>query len=143
MGHSSHAGSNGERSPIDERLLHRTVADAGRWAHGTILVEVWVLSDDKTCLFRPELGWWIDPVYHDACGENCEICRLVTPQKKGYVPPKPLAPGEGLPGVLWSESDKFRTSTGSLRKPHLLPMHSTPNVFGEPAGASKSHVVWR
>lgn len=40
----------------DDNLLHRAVADAGRWAYGTILVEVWALSEDHTLLTRPEAG---------------------------------------------------------------------------------------
>jgi hypothetical protein len=40
----------------DDNLLHRAVADAGRWAYGTILVEVWALSEDHTLLSRPEAG---------------------------------------------------------------------------------------
>jgi len=48
----------------DDDLLHRAVADAGRWAYGTIFVEVWLLTDDRCALVRPNGGWWIDPVHH-------------------------------------------------------------------------------
>jgi hypothetical protein len=48
----------------DEDLLHRAVADAGRWAYGTIFVEVWLLTEDRFSLVRPNRGWWIDPINH-------------------------------------------------------------------------------
>lgn len=48
----------------DEDLLRRAVADAGRWAYGTILVEVWLLTQDELALILAHSGWWIDPVYH-------------------------------------------------------------------------------
>jgi hypothetical protein len=40
----------------DINLLHRSVADAGRWAFGMILVEVWVMSPDNTALYRSDSG---------------------------------------------------------------------------------------
>lgn len=96
---------------FDSSLLHRAVADGGRWAYGVILVEVWVLNREKTQLFRPEYGWWIDPVYHSRCGKDCKICRLTNPTRKSYIPPAPLCPGEGLPGVLWADSGRANTTT--------------------------------
>jgi hypothetical protein len=55
----------------DDELLHRAVADAGRWAYGTIFVEVWLLNEKRTELYRPEAGWWIDPIYHlSHCVDN-------------------------------------------------------------------------
>jgi hypothetical protein len=84
---------------FDNSLLHRAVADAGRWAYGVMLVEVWV-ENDINQLFRPDSGWWIDPVFHASCGENCKVCRLTNPECKGYLKLDPLFPGEGLPGVL-------------------------------------------
>jgi len=105
--------------------LHRAIADAGRWAYGTVLVEMWVLSEDRTCLFRPESAWWVDPVFHkdDECDEDCKVCCLLNSQRKSFVPPDPVAPGEGLPGVLWAETNKSflqgaRSMGGSQRSGH-------------------------
>jgi hypothetical protein len=44
--------------PFDNSLLHRAVADAGRWAYGVMFVEIWV-QNDITQLVRPEGGWWL------------------------------------------------------------------------------------
>jgi hypothetical protein len=90
--------------PFDDSLLHRAVADGGRWAYGVMFVEVWV-QNEITQFFRPESGWWIDPVFHSDCGENCKICRLTNPKRKDFLKPEPLFPGEGLPGVLCVQID--------------------------------------
>jgi hypothetical protein len=98
----THAGGTVQRrssDPFDSSLLHRAVADAGRWAYGVMFVEVWV-QNDITQLVRPEGGWWIDPVFHVDCGEDCKICRLTNPARKDFLKPEPLFPGEGLPGCL-------------------------------------------
>lgn len=94
----------------DDDLLHRAVADAGRWAYGTVLVEVWV--QHGTSLVRPPSGWWLDPVYHaQPCGiESCQLCRLTDKERPDYVAPAPLIPGEGLPGALWAELQGGTTS---------------------------------
>ena len=92
-----------EHDDYDDDLLHRAVADAGRWAYGAVLVEVWVMH--RTKLIRPTSGWWLDPVYHvQPCNEAiCQLCRLTDPTRSDYVPSAALIPGEGLPGVLWAE----------------------------------------
>ena len=46
--------------------MHRAIQDAGRWAYGTVLIEVWVLNDDRTQLIRPPGGFWLDPVFYSA-----------------------------------------------------------------------------
>jgi hypothetical protein len=101
----------------DNNLLHQAVADGGRWAYGVIAAEVWVLNDELTQLCRPESGWWIDPVFHSDCGNNCKVCQLTNPDCEGYLKPEPLFPGEGLPGVLWSDSRRVNRVNASGRDP--------------------------
>jgi hypothetical protein len=84
-------------------FLHRVVEDAGQWAFGTVLVELWVLNEARTHLERPDNGWWLDPIYHACGGEGCKLCRLVDASREDYVTPAPCAPGVGLPGALWTE----------------------------------------
>ena len=81
-------------------------------------MEVWVWNDHRTHLIRPPGGWWLDPVFHeqqheqlhsgDSSGNRseCPFCRLTDPSLENFEPPKPLALGEGLPGVLWAELDR-------------------------------------
>jgi hypothetical protein len=98
----------------NQELLHQAVENAGRWAYGIIVVEVWLLAEDQTKLFRPDGGYWFDPTYHEECvGDDCQICRLFNPDKHDYAPPKNVSPGEGLPGALWAE-----VSVGNWTKNH-------------------------
>ncbi|GKY96392.1 hypothetical protein MPSEU_000598800 [Mayamaea pseudoterrestris] len=98
----------------NEALLHKAVEDAGRWAYGIIVAEVWCISDDQTKLFRPNGGYWFDPTYHEECvGDDCQICRLFYPEHHDYAEPKHVAPGEGLPGALWAD-----VSVGNWSKNH-------------------------
>lgn len=90
----------------DSHLLHRTVADAGRWAFGIVAVEVWVLSDDMTRLNRPPYGWWLDPVFHDHNRASCHFNRLTDSTRKDFIPPMSYAPGVGVPGTLWAEASQ-------------------------------------
>jgi len=62
--HATSIAGASRSDAYDDDLLHRAVQDAGRWAYGTIFVEVWLLTEDRVALVRPEGGWWIDPVHH-------------------------------------------------------------------------------
>jgi hypothetical protein len=92
-----------QHDEYENEFFHRVVENAGRWAFGVILVEVWVLNEAKTHLFRPENGWWIDPYARD-CGGNSLFECLIDPTQPDYIEPAPLAPGVGLSGVLWAEA---------------------------------------
>lgn len=35
------------------KMLHRAIADTGKWAYGTISVEAWVLNEETGKLVRP------------------------------------------------------------------------------------------
>jgi hypothetical protein len=144
--------------PFDNNLLHQAVADGGRWAYGVIVVEVWVLNDDLTQLCRPESGWWIDPVFHSDCGKHCKVCRLTNPKREGYLNPEPLFPGEGLPGVLWSDSRRVNTLNGfgsdssSMRRGNFWTTSfdgrknkppQGPTLFQVDTTASVDTVAWR
>jgi hypothetical protein len=83
-----------------EDILHRTVADAGRFAFGTVAVDVWVYSDAGSYLYRPDGAWWIDPAFHGGGKEEAS----------DFFPPAPIRPGVDLIGVLWSEATHPRRS---------------------------------
>jgi hypothetical protein len=156
---------------FDDILLHRAVSDAGRWAYGTVFVELWVWNDDRTVLFRPEAGWWVDPVFHSSSNcsatrqvrdgltsKKCPICRLTDSAHSDFIHPPPLSAGVGLPGVLWSETRGGRRSwRGShnsqsrrnrqrgergTTSPVIFP--TTDNTATVPTNQSaRRYVVWR
>jgi len=147
-----------KRWPYDTRLLHRVVADAGRWAYGTVLVEVWALSDDRTHLFRPEAGWWVDPVFHNevqghvtggvATDHPCQICRLTDGSRQDYIAPQTVFPGQGLAGVLWSEASSKWTRTWRETLVSKILGHSdapavTPRELYMDVRRRHHKVVWR
>lgn len=79
----------------DKNLLNHVVQDATRWACGVVFVEVWILDDKTNKLVRK--GWSIEPSAYE---EN--FIPLTDPLADDYLEPHPLAPGEGLPGLLFS-----------------------------------------
>jgi hypothetical protein len=105
-------------SDYDKEFFQRVVADAGRWAYGVVLVEVWVMNQHRTHLERPEGGCWVDPVARDYGQENnTKFQRLIDPTREDYFPPIPHAPGVGIPGALWAQQHQhqqqgFRGSSG-------------------------------
>ena len=115
---------------------------------------VQVLNQDHTRLIRPEGAWWVDPMYHRDCDEDCQICRLTNPARQDFVPPAPLAPGEGLPGVLWAETGTTtslpplsRSGSGVAGSVHRLPSSSLHRQTSKgiifPNAKPNFSVVWR
>ena len=89
-------------SNFDAAFFHQCVQDSGRWAYGVVMVEVWVMNEDKTHLFRPVGGLWVDPLAHDY-GSNDKFARILDPNHEGFFKALPFSPGIGLPGILWAE----------------------------------------
>ncbi|KAL3926172.1 MAG: hypothetical protein SGBAC_013577, partial [Bacillariaceae sp.] len=94
----------------DKDFLHRVIEDAGRWAFGIILAELWVLDDTGTHLFRPDSCWWMD---HYAATEA--FSRLTDSSLPDYIPADPCMPGIGLPGYLWSQVTRSGKDKGARR----------------------------
>ena len=153
-GHTHH---DSHHDDYDNDFLHRVVEDAGRWAYGIVFVEVWVLNMDKTHLYRPNDGWWIDQYYHDRIhseisgessssssngngggGNNtktkscCPFCKLTDTKHEEYLDAVPLPPGVGLPGVLWSEVQRGNYATTSSRR---LPVPTSPSSQSSAIGS--------
>jgi hypothetical protein len=58
------------------------------------------MNETRTHLFRPENGWWIDPY-----AQESKFDPLTDPSSPNYLELAPLAPGVGLPGALWAETN--------------------------------------
>jgi hypothetical protein len=135
------------QSQYENDFLHRVVEDAGRWAFGTVLVELWVLNENRTHLERPDNGWWLDPIYH-ACGEGCKLCRLVDASREDYVAPAPLAPGVGLTGALWAEAQQGKPAkrrvSQSMRSAQSMRSGRNTDLFaGGDEPSSINTIKWR
>lgn len=138
---SAHLRMSRKGLDVDEDILHRAAADAGLGSMGTVYVEVWTF--DGTNLVRPDGGYWMDPVFHNpfaeecgCCGTaNCSACRISDPDHPNFLPADPVAPGVGLAGVLWSESNNVEDRGGMLRES----MRASTRYLGPP----KRNVVWR
>lgn len=120
----------------DDQLLKRAVADAGKWAFGSVMAEVWVMNEDRTKLYRPKFGWWIDPIVHSKQCPGCNLCRLTDPDHPNYLEPKPISPGVGLAGILWNESPLENNKIL-----HRNSIESRWNNLGSSLNARK--VAWR
>mmetsp|Transcript_37540 Transcript_37540/g.79160 ORF Transcript_37540/g.79160 Transcript_37540/m.79160 type:complete len:512 (-) Transcript_37540:1674-3209(-) len=116
---------------FDIDMLHRAIADTGRWAYGTISVEAWVLDEETGKLVRPRRAFWFDPVAVQEGAGNEAMMRLVDYTREDFVRPDPLAPGVGLAGALWSEL--HQDNRGSF-----MPTMKNINV-----GLNAKHVAWR
>jgi len=103
---------------FDMEMLQRTIGDTGRWAFGTIAVEAWVLNESTGKLVRPPMGLWVDPVLSRGSEANEAVLRLVDTERPDHVGPDPLAPGIGLPGVLWS--DLARNASGARNMQNVV-----------------------
>lgn len=99
---ASQTNADANHHSYDNHFLHGIVEDAGRWAFGVMMVELWVLQELGTHLYRPQCGWWIDE-YADT---KDKFCRLTDSTLANYIPAEPLPPGVGLPGYLWSQSSR-------------------------------------
>ena len=85
-------------------------------------------------------------MFHRDCDKDCQICRLTDSHRQDFIPPKPLAPGEGLPGVLWAETHVHPLtrsgSGGSVRVRHRRTTSNAASIIFPDAQPSFS-VVWR
>lgn len=122
-------------------FLQRAVQDTCRWAYGTVMVEVWVLNEERTHLERPPNGWWIDPVFHVSAhtgDSECSLCRLIDSSRPNYMEPAPLPPGVGLPGVLWAEAQRGNPGNQSKISRRMMMASSRPTSSSRRWGNASS-----
>jgi len=74
---------------------------------GAVAVEVWVRNEKKTKLSRLEKGTWVLPDFEES-HQTHALSML-----KGRTPP--VSPGNGLAGVLWTETNLKRVVWRDVR----------------------------
>ena len=97
-----------ETDRICKNRLQRALSDAGQQSQGIAAVEAWVLNSKHTHLVKPEGAWWRDPKYTPPFDLNAfsamrELARLEDQSLDNYHDTKPMQPGHGLVGKLWSD----------------------------------------
>ncbi|KAI2497735.1 hypothetical protein MHU86_16777 [Fragilaria crotonensis] len=123
------------REILQQDLLNRTLQDAGQFAYGTKMVELWVWDASLSKLFRPEGGLWIDPYWHRHNNadeaHSCTLCQVVDKSHHDNETPHMFSPGVGIPGVLWSDlgHDKGRTTKPNNRRGQ--PISTSPVESGD------------
>lgn len=86
-------------------ILADSVLDAGHLGVDVAAVEVWSLNLEGTQLECPQDGWWMNPRLADIAPSKSLFRLLLDPH------PKPVVPGLGIAGLLWSNSKKIRHNT--------------------------------
>jgi hypothetical protein len=100
--HSNRGGILNNFAANNDRLLRQAIDEAGVWTQDCLLVELWVWDHGSHCLHQK--GLWVDPLMHRNCQDNgCPVCMLTKEGYEDHVPTTPVAPGEGLPGYMWSQ----------------------------------------
>jgi hypothetical protein len=110
---------------FDTGVVKKAVADAGQHAYGIVMVEVWLLSQDQTRLYRPgTFGAWIDPVFEQSSDDATRdrLARLNDPSRSDHIPAGTLSIGEGLAGLLWVEAKNLQHGSSAAAKNALMRM---------------------
>jgi len=116
-------------------MMSLALGDAGRWCYGIKAIEVW-LYDEQGKLKLADSGSWIDPLYfeNDDPEIGSALRALYDPGNPEYKENESVSyvPGEGLPGILWSDTSRNASQTVSALNPSTL---SETN--------RKSQIEWR
>lgn len=108
-------------------MLQLTIKDHGERANGIVFVELWVVRGAR--LFRPDFGWWMHHDIDHGDDQHCHLCQLTVPSRSDYIPPGEHVFGEGVPGVLWSESNRNVRSSDS---PHRVMWRQLKAIANDP-----------
>jgi len=98
-------------------MLDMSVKEAGRWSYGVKAVEVWEYTKQGKLELVPG-GHWVDAAYFQTNDLDIfsALEQLYDPNSPNFdeVDDEILAPGEGLAGVLWTESKRFSSKASAL-----------------------------
>ncbi|EJK74484.1 hypothetical protein THAOC_03832 [Thalassiosira oceanica] len=126
---------------VDREMLHRAIADTGRWAYGTVAVEVWVYNEGNHSLIR------FDPIAMNTGRHTPSqleaIMRIVDYEREDYVAPDPLAPGVGLAGALWSELNITRIAHATAPSDGRAGVLNATMLNASMLNLSHRKIVWR
>ncbi|CAJ1961153.1 unnamed protein product [Cylindrotheca closterium] len=130
-------GADNQEEVYDMQFLHRVIEDAGRWAFGILLAELWVMDDTGTLLFRPDCGWWADRY-----ASTEAFSKLTDSSLPDYIPADPCMPGIGLPGYLWSQATT-NTRSSTIRQSTIRGGSNFLGTSRQHGGARRGSVASR
>ena len=82
--------------------FHKAVLDAGEFATDIAAVEVWTLNFEGNRLECPNGGWWLNPKFVNSNPSEALFQLLLASSIE------PVRPGQGLPGILFNDSQRIR-----------------------------------
>ena len=125
----------------DDRMLLQALDSVGASAYGIVAISIWILNEGSSHLVQPRNGFWVDPIFRRE-NKSDAMEMLLDERRMDYAPARPLIPGEGLEGLLFSECvNAVRVCRSSVFQQHNIKrlsierIHaSTPLSYNFPTG---------
>jgi hypothetical protein len=104
----------------DESMLLQALDSVGASAYGIICISVWILNEGSSQLIQPRNGFWVDPIFRRE-NRSDALEMLLDERRIDYAPARHLVPGEGVEGLLFSESlNTIRVRTSHIKRSSIL-----------------------
>jgi len=113
----------------DKRILQRIIGDIGKHAYGIVGISVWTMDENGITLSMADGGFWVDNVFTQS---NSKACEDLVSFMEGQKEVKPVSPGEGIAGYLFSEQNSVRAENDMMHyvRQRLTLMTGNRDPFG-------------
>jgi len=104
----------------DDNMLLHALDSVGTSAYGIVCISAWILNEGSSHLIQQ--CFWVDPIFRRE-NKSDSLEMLLDERRMDYSPARPLIPGEGLEGVLFSECiNTIRVRTSHIKRSSILRM---------------------